>query len=226
MKIKSILVSIAVLISAVSMAQGNSSFGIRAGINFQNINGKDNDGNKLENTLTTGFNAGINGELPVGADFYLQPGVLFSIKGAKLKNYGYMGRVMNGTLKLSYVEIPINLIYKPVLGNGRMLLGFGPYIAFGIGGEGEVTNPSPTTDYNVEYKKDATTADITSTPFYYKPMDAGANILVGYEFGSNLSFQLNSQLGLSKINSKLNGSHTGEAAHRNTGFGLSIGYRF
>jgi len=224
MKKISMLLSIAVLISATAMTQGKSSFGLRAGINFQNINGKDNDGNKLQNTLTTGFNAGVNIELPVGADFYLQPGVLYSQKGAKLKNYGYMGMVMNGTLKLSYVEIPINMVYKPLLCNGRMLIGFGPYIGFGIGGKAEVTNPSA--DYNVEYKKDVTTADLNNTPFYYKPMDAGANILVGYEFSNNLSFQLNSQLGLTKINSKLNGSHTGEAAHRNTGFGLSLGYRF
>ena len=224
MKKISILMSIAVLISAAAMAQGKSSFGLRAGINFQNINGKDSDGDKLQNTLTTGFNAGVNAELPVGVDFYLQPGVLYSQKGAKLKNYEYMGQVHNGTLKLSYVEIPVNLVYKPLLGNGRMLIGFGPYIGFGIGGKAELTNPPG--DYNVEYKKDVTVSDLNNTPFHYKPMDAGANILVGYEFSNNLSFQLNSQLGLAKINSTVSGSNTGEAAHRNTGFGLSLGYRF
>ena len=224
MKKISILISTAVLISAATMAQGKSSFGVRAGINFQNINGKDSDGDKLQNTLTTGFNAGINAEIPVGVDFYLQPGVLFSQKGAKLKNYDYMGQTYNGTLKLSYVEVPLNMVYKPLLGNGRFLIGFGPYIGFGIGGKAELTNPS--TDYNVEYKKDVTVSDLNNTPFYYKPMDAGANILVGYEFSNNLSFQLNSQLGLTKINSTVNGSNTGETAHRNTGFGLSLGYRF
>jgi len=216
--------SIAVLISAAAMPQGKSSFGLRAGINFQNINGKDSDGDKLQNTLTTGFNAGVNAELPVGVDFYLQPGVLYSQKGAKLKNYGYMGTVSNGTLKLSYVEVPVNLVYKPLLGTGRMLIGAGPYIGFGIGGKAELTNPPG--DYKVEYNNDVTISDLNNTPFQYKPMDAGANILVGYEFSNKLSFQLNSQLGLTKINSKLNGSYTGEAAHRNTGFGLSLGYRF
>jgi hypothetical protein len=35
---------------------------------------------------------------------------------------------------------------------------------------------------------------------YIRPMDAGANMLVGYEFGNRVSFQLNTQLGLTKIN--------------------------
>ena len=39
------------------------------------------------------------------------------------------------TLNLSYIEIPVNLLYKPVVGNGKLLLGFGPYIAYGIGGK-------------------------------------------------------------------------------------------
>lgn len=224
MKKISILTSITVLISAAAMAQGDINFGLRAGVNFQNINGKDHQGNELQNTLTTGFNAGINAELPVGADLYLQPGVLYSQKGAKLKNYDYLGKMSNGTLKLSYVEIPINMIYKPLLGNGRFLIGLGPYIAFGIGGKAELNNPSA--DYTVEYNKDVTVTDLDNTRFHYKPIDAGANILAGYEFNSKLSFQLNSQLGLTKINSTLYGENTGKDAQRNTGFGLSLGYRF
>lgn len=224
MKKKFLLTTAVVLITTAAMSQGDVSFGLRAGVNFQNINGKNSAGDKLQNTIATGFNAGVNAELPIGVDFYLQPGVIFSQKGAKLKNYEYMGQVYDGKLTLSYIEIPVNLEYKPVLGTGRLLLGFGPYIAFGIGGKADITNPSG--DYDVQYKKDVTASDLNSTPFYYKPMDAGANIFAGYEFSNKVSFQLNSQLGLTKINSMVNGSHTGETAHRNTGFGLSLGYRF
>ena len=39
-------------------------------------------GDKLDNKLKTGFNAGVNAEIPVGVDFYVQPGLLFSTKGA------------------------------------------------------------------------------------------------------------------------------------------------
>jgi len=41
-----------------------------------------------------------------------------------------------------------------------------------------------------------------------------------------LFWQLNSQLGLLKINPEYEGESGSEASLRNTGFGLSAGYRF
>jgi hypothetical protein len=222
---KKILTLTIVFLSAVTLmnAQNPVSIGIRAGVNFQNINGKESNGSKLQNGLTTGFNAGVTADIPIGVDFYLQPGILYSLKGAKLKNYEYMGQRFNGDLKLSYVEIPVSLLYKPVLGKGKLLVGFGPYVAFGIGGKADLTNPSR--KYDVKYKKDVTSSDLATTPFYYKPLDAGANIFAGYQFNNKFSVQLNSQLGLIKLNSTINGVEQGDAAHKNTGFGVSLGYR-
>ena len=57
------------------------TFGVRAGVNFQNFNGKDENGDKLKNDLIVGFNAGVNVEIPVAPDFVLQPGLLFTVKG-------------------------------------------------------------------------------------------------------------------------------------------------
>src|SRR6188474_1263127 len=71
-----------------------TSFGLRGGVNFQNINGKDENGDKLENDLLTGFNVGINAEIPVGTDLYFQPGLLYSIKGAKTNGVFY-GQTIN-----------------------------------------------------------------------------------------------------------------------------------
>ncbi len=68
-------------------------------------------------------------KIPVAQDFYIQPGVLLSTKGATSEDNSDV------KIKLSYIEIPINLLYKPVLGDGKLLLGFGPYIAFGVGGK-------------------------------------------------------------------------------------------
>ena len=204
-------------------AQNPVSFSIRAGVNFQNINGKESNGSKMQNKLSPGFNGGITADIPIGVDFYLQPGILYSLKGAKLKNYEYMGGRFTGDLNLSYIEIPLSLLYKPALGNGKLMVGFGPYVAFGIGGKAELTNPSGTFDVN--YKKDVNGSDLVTTPFYYRPMDAGANIFAGYQFNNKFSVQLNSQLGLVKINSTIDGVNQGDASHKNTGFGVSLGYR-
>jgi hypothetical protein len=200
--------------SAQSMVKttDRTTFGIRAGVNFQNINGKDASGNNLENDLTTGFHAGINAEIPVGSGFYVQPGALYSMKGAE-----YDG----GTkVKLSYIEVPVNFLYKPILGSGNMLLGFGPYVGFGINGKIESPNGTET---DLDFGSDYNAADPAT---YFKSFDAGGNLLAGYEFANKLSFQLNAQLGLIKINKENETVTNDKTSWKNTGFGLSLGYRF
>jgi len=204
---KTKLVSVTVLaffVTVNSFAQSNITFGVRAGVNFQNLTGKDETGDKFSNKLIPGFNVGGNVEIPVATDFYLQPGLLFSTKGAKDKNSDFKTH-------LSYLEIPVNFLYKPVLGDGKLLLGFGPYAAFGVGGK---------------YKGDgnSTSVEFGSDPDQVKRFDAGANLLAGYEFSNKLSFQLNAGLGLVNLANRAPGDS--KSSLKNTGFGISAGYRF
>ncbi|MFN2439593.1 MAG: porin family protein, partial [Chitinophagaceae bacterium] len=120
-----------------------TTFGLRGGVNFQTINGKDASDNNLDNGITTGFHLGVNAEIPVGTGSYFQPGILYSMKGAEQKNTDIK-------TKLSYIEIPLNFVYKPVLGTGNMLLGFGPYVAFGV--DGKIDNNG--TDTDIEFVGD------------------------------------------------------------------------
>jgi len=194
-----------VLLISQARAQSGVTFGVRAGINFQNLTGKDEQGDKYSNKLKTGFNIGGNAEIPVAPDFFLQPGLLFSTKGAKFKN-------SDVKTNLSYIEIPVNFIYKPVLGDGKLLLGMGPYAAFAGGGK---------------YKSGSVTTDIkfgSSTDDDMKRFDAGGNFLVGYELSNHLSAQLNAGLGLVNIGNRAPGDS--KSSLKNTGFGLSVGYRF
>ena len=195
--------------STTSTELGNTTFGIRAGINFQNLNGKDASDRNLKNKMKVGVNIGANAEIPVAEDFYVQPGLLFSTKGAKIEN-------TDTKVNLSYLEIPINLLYKPVLGDGNLLLGFGPYIGFAVGGK--------IGDTDIKFEKEVSQAE-AATGAYSKRFDAGANLLVGYELSSRISAQLNAQLGLVNIQPKVTGLDT-DAKTKNTGFGISIGYRF
>ncbi|MEJ7767805.1 MAG: porin family protein [Chitinophagaceae bacterium] len=212
-----------VLVTNASMAQSNSAtaaspettFGIRAGVNLQNLNGKGPTGDKLNNSIKTGFHIGANAEIPVATDFYLQPGVLFSIKGANFEN--------QGKLTLSYIEIPVNFLYKPVLGMGKLLLGFGPYAAFAVGGQ---TNSNNNNGSDVNFESTVTSAQLASGQTYARRFDAGANFLAGYELSNQLSFQLNAQLGLVNINPEVQGSSSDKTSAKNTGFGVSVGYRF
>ncbi len=211
---------IAFLTFNYAIAQDQITFGVRAGVNFQNINGKGSGGDKLENDLLTGFNAGVNAEIPVGTDIYFQPGLLFSTKGGKLNTFS---QDATAKLHISYLELPLNLIFKPLLGTGHMLLGFGPYIAYGIGGKGKTEISGVSSDWDVKFQTDVAESDPDDV-VYLKAFDAGANFIIGYEMANMLSLQLNAQLGLLDIYP--NYPVDDETSWKNTGFGLSVGYRF
>jgi len=139
------------------------------------------------------FNAGLVLEIPVAPDFFFQPGLLYSNKGAKA----------NELFGLQDLSLDYNLGY-------------------GITGKAEY-NLS-----NLSYNE-----DIDFTSEYdglvqlnkFKPFDFGANVFFGYELAGGLSLQLNTQLGLAEINAE-NTSVSSEASFKNTGFGISLGYRF
>src|SRR5688572_9336478 len=180
-KLSLAMIGAMLLLSTVSMAQtqkvevGSTTFGVRAGLNFQNINGRDAGDDKLENNLVTRYHVGVNAEIPVAPEFYVQPGLLFTTKGTKY-NDALAG---DPTLSLSYIELPVNLLYKPALGNGKLLVGFGPYVAYGIGGKYKTEGD----DTKVKFKGNVKTGDDPNM-VYFKPFDAGANILFGYEFSN------------------------------------------
>ncbi len=194
MKTGLILTAFLTCISFASVAQ--TSFGIRAGVNFQNLNGKDTDGDKLENKLKTGLNVGVTADIPVvSPDYFVQTGLLFSSKGAKIEG-------SDVKVKLNYLEVPITFLYKPVLGEGKLLLGVGPYLGYALGGK--------VGDVDLDFDDD------------FKRFDAGGNLLFGYQFTDNISAQLNAQLGLVNIGQ----NDAGDATVKNTGFGVSLGYHF
>lgn len=205
-------------------AGSKTSFGIRGGVNFQNINGKDENGDKLENDILTGFNIGINAEIPIGVDFYFQPGLLYTVKGAKSEDV-ILGQTINGKVKISYIELPLNFLYKPMLGKGYLLLGFGPYVALGVSGQAKYKGSGSTLKSDIKFKNKVMNSDPDDV-VYIRPLEAGGNLLAGYEFANRVSFQLNTQLGLTKINPEYEGAPDDKTSAKNTGFGFSLGYRF
>lgn len=221
MKAKLMLISILTILTATIInAQSKTNFGVRGGVNFYNITGKEMDGDKLDNKLKTGFNLGLNAEIPIGIDFYVQPGVIYSSKGAS-DVFGTDNRINVG-----YIEVPVNLLFKPELGTGKLLLGFGPYVAFGVGGN-YIYDANGNNKRPIKFKGEVSLAEaISADQYYMKGFDAGANFLFGYEWANRFSVQLNAQLGLVDIYTKVENIDPGKASQKNTGFGLSAGYRF
>lgn len=207
-----------------SNSSRGTSFGIYGGVNFQNINGTNASGNKLSNSLVTRFTVGIQGEIPIAPDFYVQTGLKFISKGTKGPmpyNDNEETRTITREITLNYLEIPLNLVFKPTLGTGHILLGFGPYVGYSISGKAKFTGTSPPADTKIQFEKTVPANDDNNL-IYFKPLDIGGNFFVGYELRNGFSLTLTSQLGLVNINSKT----PTQLTNKNTGFGLLLGYTF
>ena len=204
-----LLAAMFVAVTAIS-AQG---FGLRGGLNLSNLTG---DG--IEDAeMKTGFHIGLDYEIAVAPDFYFAPGLLFSTKGTKFEE-SEGGVSAEFKVVLNYLEVPLNLVYKPVLGEGNLILAFGPYLGYALGGKYKIEasggGESISIDEDINFGSDEEDD--------FKPLDMGANISFGYMFAGGLSVQLNTQLGLINIDS------AGDSDYpiKNTGFGLALGYRF
>ena len=225
MKTKLISIAMILMLSgSLVMAQGydkaKTSFGVISGINLQNLTGKDYNGDKLTNDMILGYHAGVNIQIPIAPQFYFQPGLLFSTKGAK----NSIGSITS-TTKLSYIEMPLNLVYKAMLGNGYFMLGFGPYIGYGIGGKVTTKGGDLELETDVEFKNVVETSDPLLTT-YYKAFDVGGNIFAGYQMANGIFGQFNTQMGLVAINPEDKRVTNDDSSVKNTGFGVSVGFRF
>lgn len=218
------IVTILVLTASFAIAQGQDrpkmSFAILGGVGFQNLNGKDYSGDKLENTMILGYHGGVNVQIPVVPEFYFQPGLLFSTKGAK-----NAGSLLTTTYKLSYIELPLNFVYKGQLGGGYVMVGFGPYVGYGIGGKVLTEGGSVSLDTDIEFKSVVELTDPLLVT-YFKALDAGGNIFAGYEMSNGIFIQLDTQFGMINISPEDKRLPGSKAALKNTSFGISLGYRF
>jgi hypothetical protein len=187
---------------SVAALQANAQagrFGINAGVNFANINGKDAEGTKLK----TGFQAGVTYDIGLADEFVLQPGISYVQNGSKVK-----GDEFDERWDLNYIQVPVTFQYQPAVGTGNLLLGVGPYVGFGVGKvKGSLF------DDKVSSKSDWDDAGL-------KKVDAGGKLLVGYQLGMGLSFNLNANLGLANL------SDDKDAKFHNTSFGVTVGYKF
>lgn len=209
--VKSIVV-IAVLVWTANSVTAQVAFGIKGAVNMFNMTIKDDDDDKADTKMVPTFSAGVFAEIPIAPEFFIKPELLFAQKGYKMDD------PVDAKTKLSYIELPVTFMYKGALSGGNVFLGFGPYVAFGIGGK--MKNGD---SYTVKFKNDVSLIEATQNP-YYKPLDVGGKFYAGYEFGNGFSFAIESSLGLVNIQPEVAGTEIGDA--KNVGFGLALGYKF
>ena len=208
-------------------------WGVKAGGNMSAMLMKDESG-YLKTKLVPGFHFGGLAEIPLSGRIFVQPSLLFTSKGFKVDQDGF-AEYLYGVDQIKFtsyhVELPINFIFKPQVGKGNMLLGAGPYVAYGLGGNWKAESNGVSVKGKLKFLNDYISSDSTlgggtrKIP-YTKPFDFGGNILIGYEINENLFFHINGQIGLIDIDPSYNGMRDEKSFVKTVGGGLSVGYRF
>lgn len=209
--------------------KGGMRIGISGGLSLCNFKGRDFWGEKLDNKLILGYHGEVNANIRLIKSFYFQPGLLFTVKGARkeiieLPFKGDDNTVVT-SIRLTYIELPLCILYKPKLGNGHFILGFGPYVSYAFKGKVKTSGANFKNEMNVRFRNEVKIGDPSSYA-YYRPLDTGINIFSGYELPAGIFFQLNVQLGFLRINPSFELLTNDRTSFNNTGFGISSGYRF
>lgn len=222
---------IALLLVLSFSTQAQTTVGIRVGIDLSGINLVDENGDKQATKTIPRLQVGLTVDVPLAMDFYLQPAAVYAGKGFK-QDGGWLAASENEfKAAASYIEVPVNLLYKPRLGIGNLLVGTGPYVGYGIGGKWEAEGRIVIGDIvlsenygDVIFKNDVADGEFGNY-LYGKPWDYGANVLLGYEFFQKFTVQLHGQFGIANLKPEVSGTKP-DGSIRNRSYGISVGYRF
>ncbi len=131
-----VLSFIATSVSFVFAQQSGVKFGIKGGVNFSSLTAS-GGGYSINSGNVTSFHVGGVADISLSDVLSVQPGVLYSNKGASGSTLGY-------------IEVPVNLIYSSGSGSGKFFFGAGPYFGYGVSasngnkfgsGTNDVANP-------------------------------------------------------------------------------------
>lgn len=205
---KKVLLAVAgLMIAGVSF--GQTKFGVVAGPQFSSYTLKGGD-EKETSDLLVGLRAGFTADLQLADEFYIGTGLLYSGKGGKIKD-------SDAKLKLGYLQVPINFLFKPEVGAGKLNLGAGPYVAYAVSGK------LKSGDESINIFSDEATAEGEAG---YKRFDAGLGIVAGYELPVGLYLGIHADLGLINSVKKPEIAEDFDISSKNTSFGVNVGFKF
>ena len=172
-----------VFLTIVSSAQSliPIKYGIKAGLNFSSLNISSIEGvQPTDNSSQMGIAAGFIVHIPLSDEWFINPEVLYSQKGASF-NYAFTHDYeinqrdeykTNNQVTLSYVELNPTISYKAT---DKLALNFGPSVSFLIGEDYDYT-PDPVRDIT------NTAHILTDGLVETASLDVGLNLGISYFF--------------------------------------------
>lgn len=159
-------------IAMFSAVNAQVKYGAKAGLNLANLTG-DVEGTKMK----AGFNLGAFVKLPIAESFSIQPELLFSTQGTKVKD-DFEGVEYTSKMNLSYINIPVLVQYNDASG---FFAETGPQFGFLM---------------SAKAKAEGEKVDIKDG---FKTLDLSWALGAGYLTKSNIGFNARFNLGLSNI---------------------------
>ena len=228
---KTILLGAIALISLSTFAQDKSgdagiTYGVKAGVTFPTFSATDIRDVTVKSI--TSFYVGGVVNIPVHSMLSVQPGLTLIGKGGKLPSSEQLLAGVDFYSQVTtpmYLEIPVNLIANFEAGPGKVFVGAGPYLSFGIGGK---LKPEDTAfGQIVRDIKFGTNSSSTSASDRkdLKSLDIGLNFLLGYQLTNGLSINGGYGLGLTNISPDTDLPNN-KASLKNSVISVGLGFTF
>lgn len=210
--------------------KGKIVYGIRAGLNVSNIAGEygPDSGDELDLDSRVGFHVGGVVDIPITNGFYIQPGLLFTTRGAGEKySYSEPGYSEEATTKYRpiYLEIPVLASFRAdVSRTVNVQVNVGPHFAFGLGGKcKESYSDSDGISESVKYPFFGESTD-EEDHFGAKRFDFGLTFGAGVTLRKHYYVGIVYDLGL--INMAVDKEWGKDAKFHNRNFSIQLGYNF
>ena len=223
-------ISLLMALAVLAMSLQAQKLQLRGGVNLANVT-VSNKGRVNQSNQLTSFQLGLITDIAlIKSVLFLQPGVLYTGKGAKVQNgtedqNGYFRQRFNPR----YIEVPLNLkAMLPFAKQSGLFVGAGPYIAVGIGGKVKTDGRLLGANYHFERKitfsndDPATFNQEEGTGLgIVRRFDYGVNATAGFEIKS-VALSANYGIGMAKLQSGTTSSEDNNNKHRVLSFTLGL----
>ena len=197
---KKFAVAIVAILAITLTAQAQFRLGVAGGAGLSNQRVNASQGSVYSSNNMEGYHFGLASDVNVAGNFYLQTQLLFSRKGSIHLSTLHE---QDTRIRLSYVEVPVNVVYKLDLGFGKVYGGTGATFSYAVGGEQRLGAGTKKlfSKGNDEWRR----------------KDLSLNFTAGLELNNGLFASVTSQKGLLNI-------HRGPGSIRNESLTVSVGY--
>jgi hypothetical protein len=185
-----ILTIIIIILIANFVSAQNTRLGIFGGpvaaTMFKKVGGE-----KHNSDYVMGATGGILLDVPMQRYGSFQPGLNYVGKNSKDEVVSSSGEHINTKTTLSYLELPLNVLFRIPASSGNVTVGTGVAAAVALGGTMSSTGPMTNETKKLTFGDNATND--------FARYDFGINALAGYEFKNNFFVTLNYNIGIHRL---------------------------